>query len=249
MAAREDAGRLCFDSVNGTVHCPGDLVQGRDYRPASQSVSPLEHYREGRADIVLHLASATEAHVFDLVFRSVPSAVSDLGFASEDSLGDGDVCSHGVANGNNESVGAWVPYAVQSPKEVISSFVRLEPFKQRPDFDWIVPQARAGQFTLHAREVLREGEASSDGIGVPQGDGCTVASMVKRVPKVSGGFFDDKFDMIGEWSSKADLVNLLTSLSVRLDHTGVWLTVEERGDFPFSFSYLRLCPRDEALRA
>lgn len=248
-AASDYASRVLLDCDAYPTDLISDGLEYRDNWPSSQRVSPLEHYREGRAHLRVNMRSSADAHIFDLVFCRIPPTVSNrsstLDGASKD-LGGG---SYRLSDGYDEPVGVRITNAVKTPEKVIPSFVWIEPHKKAVQFRWIVPQSPASEFTFHPFGVPSEGEACFRGAGVAEANSSSKAGVVQSVPQMRSRFLDHQVDVVRQEAVQLNLEDLLSGVSIYLDNGGVWPCLEEGFDQSFGLVNVLLCASDKALRA
>ncbi len=147
------------------------------------------------------------------------------------------------ANRNQHFMLVCDAYLVECPKEIITSWVRLEPAKERLDFlgDVLGPS----ESVCHLTNTPSEGESGEFGINAARGDGYGVPSIVESVPKVlhhvSGDIGNGRWKFLGQ----LDLVHLMVRLiRVRLNNSCVWIDSRELYDLPIKISKVFLSPRD-----
>jgi hypothetical protein len=102
--------------------------------------------------------------------------------------------------------------------------------KVGPDFDRIAAKPFAVQFAVHASNITGEWKPSVVGLPANDSDCASVDSMIEGIAKVAGGVLDDGRKVAGELGSQSDLVNLLSSIGINVDHQSVRLAVHERFD-------------------
>lgn len=241
----DDPVRLRFDSQDDALNFARDSVKrGNDWL-ATQRISPLKDYIEGRVHLVVNCRPGPKAQEFDLVFRRVPVTVTNPAGAIDLALFDADpLCHHSLPHWDNHAMRIGVPYAVQSPQQVIPSLVWLESHKERVNFWWVSRKPFAAEFSCNASAVSGEREAGVCGSAPIDHQSASVQGVIERIPEVSGGVFCDDADFHRQIGSESDLVDLLACIRVHIDNTGVRLCVEESAHTRGSVFNLFACVAD-----
>jgi hypothetical protein len=246
-----NSGRLRFDSKDNALDFANESVErARDWF-AFYNVNALEQYLHGNIDIVLNARTGTEPHVFDLVFRRVPSAVTNLRPTRNEASTDADVADHVChSKRDQDAVRFGVPYAVQGPQQLIPSLVWLETSKERTDFRrYLIEATGVVQLASDAGSSLGERETGSFGAGVSKGDGAGVDSVIQGIPQVGDGILHNEGQVSREIGGQFHLEDLLLRLSIHIDAHGVWPRVQEGLDLGFEIVGMVPCATDELLRA
>lgn len=229
--ASRDSSRLRFDCEDDALHFIRNFSECGNHWLAFQGMNPLEQYIKGNVDLVLQVRTASEAHVFDFVFRSVPMAVAELASPHQHALGSSQrVSDRSGPDRDNYAVGVGVPYLVQPPKQGIPSLVWIEPSQERTDFRWIVGEPFTAEFAFDAGGIFGKGKSRSLWGAPMNRDGACVDSMIERIAKAAGRVLNNNANLAGQLGSKPDFVNFLSRLSIGLDYAGVRLRIEESGD-------------------
>lgn len=226
-------------------------IKRRNKLFASYSLDPFECYSKGNVNLVLNCRTGTQPHVFDLLFRRVPPAVTDLAVAGDRGTPDTQIASHGGrSHWDDKAMRIGIPYLVHGPENVIPSLVWLEANQDRVDFRWVAGKSFAAQLTLNASGILGEGESGFLGIPAYNSDGAGVDGMVQSIPQVSSRVLDDVGDLrrkVGPCYS--DAINILLRYRVEVSRLGATLVPRVIGNEIIGRFNLIACVADELLGA
>lgn len=228
----QESGRLHFDSPEDAANFVRDFVKRGDRLPPRKDLNISEEYIEGRADVVLQMCmrSADQAHVFDLVFCRVPPAKPDAPLPNMTSDQTDATVNGGGAQRDRHAMRLDVSYAVKTPQGLIPSLVWAEPFNERADCrgnadDFLV------QFLMDADGVVGERKAGVVGRRAgPNRNSAGINGMIESVAQVGEGILGNSSELARQARCQADLVNILSSISVEVDHAGIWLSLKESLD-------------------
>lgn len=243
----QDAGGFRFNSLNDALDFGRHSVERSNGILAANDINVAKGYVEGKAHIVLHCRADAEACEFDLVFRSVPTRISEHTASQQAGSGARKRCGS-CADWDQHAMRVGVPYAVQSAEQPIPSLVWLEASKERTDFRRVSSKTFAHQFTEDAVGVPREWETGVLGITANQNDGGSVDGMVQRIAKIAGCVFDGDRHGTGDFRSKFYLVDILLCVTVEIDRSGVWLLIKKGFDLRGCLINVFPCAPDEQKR-
>lgn len=216
------------DSVSRGL-CHG--IQGRDGRAVVNRLDLTERYREGQINIVLRLSAGADNRECDLVLFAVPTGHWDRPAATAGKSHCFDVHSVGrESHGHEHTMFVGIAGPIDSPQDVIPSFVRLEVAKDRQDFIRDV-FASSVYDVLKVRGVNGEGEVGASGVGFAGAFGSDgVSSLIQSGSEVVDSIGGDVSETVRDLSGELDLVRLTDSIRVCLNDTGVWFCVKEGFD-------------------
>lgn len=227
-AKLEKAKCLAFNSADDALDFGAKLVErGNDWL-AANDLNVAERYVKGSLNIVVKYRASTQAHVFDLVFRRMPSAIADLRGRKDLSSGAakfGKAALHSERDEQAMRVG--IPYSVQGPQHLIASLVWLEPHQERSDFRRDILKSSAAQFTFDACDVPREREAGILWGTISKADGTCISGMVESIAQIAGGVLENGGEASGKVGSQPDFVDVLAGITVKIDNTSAWLSLKE----------------------
>jgi hypothetical protein len=223
----------------------GHEAQSRNEEFASYSVDPLERYLKGDVNLVIQVRSSAYPQIFDFICRRVPEAVAE-GAAINCSRTNPNASRHSRrTDWDDKAVSAGVSYLVHSPEGLIPSLVWIEPSQDRADFRWVAAKSFAGKFAINASGVFREGEPGVSWFTSINDDGGAIYSMVKSVSEVPSRVLDNVSDFGGQsWSGDPNAMDLLSSIRIDIDHSGVLLRCDKRSDHFLAFVNLIACMAD-----
>jgi hypothetical protein len=220
----QNAGGLRFDTAHDAVNFGTDSAKRANDWLAANNVNVAERYIKGDIHVVLKLRAVPNSEIFDLVFRRVPTAVTHF-HPPGDPL---PIQTHGLppqgssAEWDDYAMRVGIPYAVECDQRVISSGVWLEAAQDRVDFRRDIFKFPSGEFTVQVNGIIGEGESSFFGIDAAKTDGGCVDGMIKSIPQIRCGILADAPQFGGELGSQPDLVNVLSTLGIKIDNASVW---------------------------
>jgi len=137
---------------------------------------------------------------------------------------------------------------VECPNDIVPTLVRLERAKEREDVrrealalsieNVFEISGRVGDWELN---TVRSGRIACDSYGVDR----LVERRSQTVDDVVGEFCEP----FGQGFGQLDLVELVSTLRIGLNDTGVWLFLEEFADSLAEFGQVSICARDPAFWA
>lgn len=191
-----------------------------------QKVDFAEDYKKGNIEIVIRVRTGRDTHQFEFVFVAVPfGKIEGNSPSSDNDLVDLDA-SGSRCIGAEDAVFIGVRQLVQSPEQIIPSFVWLKRAKDRNDI-------RRNIFAAPLYDSVKlvgtfgEGEIRRFCITDACCGGYGKANLVQRRPEVVDGICSEVHQFFGDWGSKFEFDNLLASVRVALSPMGVRLFVVE----------------------
>ena len=225
-----DAPRLRFDSHEAALNFATHGVENANRWLTAHASNIADHYENLNLEVVVRCRSMRDAHDFHLIFRCVPcggdAKAADIAHKATD---------HHVASGHadrdNDFVFVGITKLVYRPENNIPSLVWL---KRHHDIKDFFRQVFGAPFysVLNFSSILTERE-----MGVltrlTGSKGNRVSSLVEGGAQSIENIRGDPRETYWQGLSELDLMGILSSLSVRLNDSGVWITVDENGNLPF----------------
>jgi hypothetical protein len=242
-----DAATLRFGSHQDALDYARHSAEHGNRMLASYNVTDVvERYRKGDINIVLNLIGGSGAEEFNLVFFAIPSGDRSLYRPPVKYQSAHKACLPADGDGEKQLMLWPVRKFIQSPEGIIPSFVRIEPFKECPDFRRQIIAAAFG-IVPHLALSWPNRELTGFGISLSSADGDNKAKLVKDCPKIVRGFEHNMGQVFRQPSSEFDFVNICESINIFLNDVGPWLLLSEDIDFSVQFGNLTLCTRQHAL--
>lgn len=226
---------LSFDSHADALNFARHCVQNGNNWLAAHSVNIAERYERLECDVNLRLCSSRNGVDYQLQFHRIPSGWPDEVATTVDSHVSNVGAARGDGNGNNDLVFVGVSNLVYSPKQVIPSLVWLKRDHQVEDFFGNV-LGRA-----FYQSVLVNAPSQDFALGVPErklsvfpvcsGEKAdSMSGLVEGGAQIDDGV--ERYSGQRNWHrlNELDLMYVLSSVFIRLDDTGVWVSGEERAD-------------------
>ncbi len=233
-----DSAGLCFDSGDDALDHACKCVEDGNRWLAAHNLDIAHRYEEGDLDIVLNVHTRLDAHELHLVFRAIPPRHADApGTADLKTINVRVAHRHG--DGLKDLMFIGVTQLVQGPEQIIPSLVWLERPQQRQDFVRNV-LAPALDHVFEVRSGISKREGGLDSLTPDGGHGRGVAGTVQRSAQVDHGIGSDVGQCDWHGLHELDLVNLLSSVRVRLNDSGVWVCTEKGSNLPVKIASVML---------
>lgn len=221
---------LRFNSQKDAFNFADKCVENARNWLASNHLNVAKRYSEGDVDLVAHFRPEPNSQKFNLIFRRVPAMITDMRRPDDLASVHKEVGRYTCRTDRDKyAMSFGVPYFVEGPEKVIPSLVWAEPFYDLPDCRADFP--KRPEFTFKVSRCVGERELCGFGIAATDGDTTRVDAVIKAIPEVADSVLCDGGQLPWEFGSKPDLVNLLSGVSVIVDHCGIWLRLEECGAF------------------
>jgi hypothetical protein len=232
-----DAPGLRFDSHDDALNFADKLVKDSKHWLSVHKLDIVNRYQKHDLNVHVEFTSTNIAGKCHLVFGSVPIRHMKRGVPRS-----GHRCeAHALANYGHRTDGSvfiGITELVESPDEVIPSFVRLEPANEVADF-----------FRNFFKETVNS--LIEFRLTVANGKVCKLPSKSEHGLIESGAEIVDNVASVpsdAEWHglNELELVDLMNAVRVRLDNFGVSVLIE--GVYlPLQFNKVILCPSDAVL--
>jgi hypothetical protein len=242
-ARGQNTSRFSFDSQNDAINFGHDLAEKSKDWLISSNINVAKRYIEGDINLCIHLRSATEPHIFNLICRREPSAVAK--FAARQKSRKGGIHTYrGRSYWDERAMRIGVPYSVEANQQIIASRIWSEPDKGGVYFRRNVREFPGFQFAFKMNLVVSEGESRLLGIDDAKGDGGPIDSVVERAAQVAYDALDEDSKAPRQLSSQTNFMNALSGISVHVDNCGKWATIEKALDGRFEFINIGACCLD-----
>jgi hypothetical protein len=222
-----DSPALSFRSHQDALDFADQSVQRVKDWIARQTIDLAKGYVNGKLSIVIKIRIPPGPREYDLVFNVVPNERWNIERerAVHRDVSDVEAVTNS-ADWNDEAMDALPANPVETPEQIATSFVRLEPAKERNDLRWEAHKF-SGDHVVHFRGRVRNGKLNGIGLG----DRAHSSDGTCDVIKTSAGGLHGLIGEVGENSGKVGrelYLMFLKSLRIRLDNASVGLRLEER---------------------
>ena len=232
-----DPFSLRFDSHNDALNFADKLVKDSKHWLSVHKLDIVNRYKQHDLNVHVEFTSSNIAGKCHLVFGSVPVRHLKGGVPRSRYRGE----THTLANYGHRTDGSvfiGITKLVESPDEVIPSFVRLELSNEFADFfrnffGETVNSLVEFRLTVANGKVLKLPYKSEHGLIE---SGAEVVDNVASMPS----------DAAWHGLNELELVNLMNAVRVRLDNLGVSVFIEGV-HLPLQFNKVILCPSDDVL--
>ncbi len=198
-----------------------------------KNINVPESYKKGKLKIVFKFNAYRKAGEFDLVFLDVKHSVG-----GDERIFVGN-CQHSAADyvchygDGNERCMCCVSELVQSPDEVIPSFVRLEAPKERHDFIRdVFTNFATSDAIFQPSKVVSDRECGLFRIRISSRNRSGKPCLVKSGAQRFNGFSSGVDTVFRQLPNESEFVNLCRSIRVFFGDNAVWFFFEE---FFYSF--------------
>jgi hypothetical protein len=242
---KAEAAALSFGSHQDVLDDVAHLVEDANKRLAANNLNALDRYVKGEVAAYIGARQRRSERQYHFVFRCVPAEGVVLKVANSgipptmlDVQVDG--CrSSADRKGNERQMLFSVRDLIESPKDIIASFVSLEPFKKRTDLRWQILASPSH----HINEIhigIAEGESNM--VCGPSGsDGSGVSALVQDGAEIVSGVEENAGEFVGQLALKLDFVDMLRRIRLFINDVGPRLIVFEFGDSPFEIGDVVMC--------
>ena len=248
-AAREDRERVSLNVQNDFFDGIRDRAERTYNWRRRERPSIVEAYEKGDIELCVETPIAGDDCDYQLVVSRVPfedressPSGNDERFIERPAF---DLCGNST-NDAMFSPSCLVHVANDVARSVIPSWVRLEPFKRRVQF-W-----REVLFdpTLQVRRICCDRKVETIR-SVPLGDGLEslTRGLIEGEPHVHNAVEGNFPQPVGKWLTKAELMSLLPSLWVCLDHASARMGFKECVADTSEFGHVIPCLSDQKLGA
>jgi hypothetical protein len=247
---KPETPRLRFDTQQDALDYGRQLVEDCDRVLVSKSWNFAERYQKAEIDIVLKICFAltpgSNRSNYDLIFCAIPDGVvGNLDNASALEIPSGAYGSH--AHGNQDCVLLYVGYPVECAEKIVSSFVWLEPPKERMNLMRNICTSSFERI-LEVSGPPGKGEGSALGIEHARGEGGGVGSLVERGAEIANGVESDAVESLRQFLGEHNCDDDVLPLRVGTKHTLVWAFIAKGPEFFFEITDVMLCPREGVAR-
>ncbi len=236
---------LRFDSQQDALDFADQSVQDSKNWMAFHSLDFAKRYKDAELELTLELCAGSESDKLHLIFCAIPNGMS--GNSSESNAANIDMsANHSGSNRLDDFMFICVTDFIQSAEEIIPSWVRLEPAKEKLDLLRYI-LASPSERVFQVGNASGEGESGKSGILNSRCNGDGVPSFVERTSEISHQVNGDIFKGRWERMSQLDLVHQMVNLiRVNLLNSDVGIGVLELGDFPLKIGKVFFSPRQLA---
>lgn len=228
-----EAGSLCLYGENDALNFARYGIEGANRLLASQDINVAKRYVEGDLDLIVQVGTWAEPQIFDLICRGVPAGVAEAPTGNAAARNARLHHHTGRANRHEHAVSVGVPYAVETPQQVIPSLVWVERCQERAYLGWVSSQTTTIEFSQNAGGIACEGKAGVWGVTADQCDRASIDGMVESIAKIAAYVFDDSPEFTRKGGCEPYLMDFLAGLRIYLDDTGVWARFKEGADSRF----------------
>ena len=236
-----DSSRLCFHSHDDALRYVREFTESAKRWTALEYGNFAEGYRKNQLSIVVNCSFADRGGDYDFIFSAVPSRRNRQHVGRTNSVR---VFKDNFFDENtwfnNASMLGGVTDFIQCPKGRSSSFVWLERGKKRLDF---FRDMSTFAFEIASKISHRIPEGKVRGFLSTSGNNGT-SSMIQRRAEAFDNLNGNAREGIGQWPSKLEFIDCVTSLRVFLVGSRVILRVKKFKRSIAQFNYLLLCPTD-----
>jgi hypothetical protein len=228
---------LSFDTHDDALNFADKLVEDSKHWLSVHKLDIVNRYKKHDLNVHVEFTSTTIAGKYHLIFDSVPVRHLKRGVPGNRYRGE----AHTLANYGHRTDGSvfiGITELVESPDEVIPSFVRLEPANEVADFlrnflGETVNSLHEFKLTVANGKVYKLPNKSEHGL---------IESSAEIVDNVASVPSDAEWHGLNE----LELVDLMNAVRVRLDNFGVSVLIE--GVYlPLQFNKVILCPANAVL--
>ncbi len=136
-------------------------------------------------------------------------------------------------------------YSVECPEEVVPSSVWLERAKERQNIlGKILASPLEGILEFGSAPCKRE---ECLGVRLASGMSNGIRSLIESGPEVVSGIGSNIGERPWQWPSEFNLVELISSIRVGLNNTGVWFGIQKGLEFPLKINDVFLAAIEPAL--
>lgn len=232
-----DALGLRFNTHDDALNYADERLKDINHRLLVHKLDIVNRYKHHELNVHVEFTSSNIARKYHLVFGSVPVRHLKGGVPRNRYRGEAHTLSdYGYRADGSVFIG--ITKLVESPDEVIPSFVRLEPANEVADFfrnffKETVNSVIEFSLTVANGEVLELPHKSEHGVIE---SGAEVIDNVASTPSEAA------------WHglNELELVNLMNAVRVRLDNSGVSVLIEGE-HLPLQFNKVIVCPSDTLL--